>query len=150
MKIVPAVLGRRATAPSIGHSRIVDETSKSGTHASEHGEPSVASVLEAGVARVTVEGELTGAARRPLIRSVTALLLEHEPLQRIELHLAGVSFMNSAGRAVLVQVQRMAGPRRVEVALVAPPPAVVRPLQLSGLWARFPMIDVPEHLHPGT
>jgi stage II sporulation protein AA (anti-sigma F factor antagonist) len=126
----------------------VDETSMSETQPSEHGEPSVESVLEGGTARITVEGELTAAARRPLVRSVTALLLEHEPLQRIELHLAGVSFMNSAGMAVLVQLQRMAQPRRVEVALVAPPVAVVRPLQLSGLWARFPILDVPEGPHP--
>jgi anti-anti-sigma factor len=134
----------------MGHSRGMDETSKSGTEPPEHGEPSVQSVLEGGTARITVEGELTGAARRPLVRTATSLLLEHEPLKRIELHLAGVSFMNSAGMAVLVQLQRMAQPRRVEVALVAPPLAVVRPLQLSGLWARFPMIDVPEHMHPGS
>jgi anti-anti-sigma factor len=129
----------------------VDETSNPeapGGQEPEHGEPTVDAVLAEGTARITVEGELTGAARRPLVRSVTALLLEHEPLQRIELHLAGISFMNSAGMAVLVQLQRMAQPRRVEVALVAPPMAVVRPLQLSGLWARFPMLDVPEGLHP--
>jgi anti-anti-sigma factor len=131
----------------------VDETSKPEAPESlepEHGEPSVDVVRDGSTARITVEGELTGAARRPLVRSATALLLEHEPLQRIELHLAGISFMNSAGMAVLVQLQRMAAPRRVEVALVAPPMAVVRPLQLSGLWARFPMIDVPEGLHPQT
>ena len=42
----------------------MDETSKSGTEPPEHGEPSVQSVLEGGTARITVEGELTGAARR--------------------------------------------------------------------------------------
>jgi anti-anti-sigma factor len=115
----------------------------------EHLEPAVAHVLEAGTARVTVRGELTEAARRPLVRCLTDLLLEHEPLQRVELVLDGVPFMNSAGMAVLVQLQRMAQPRRVEVVLVAPTAAVVRPLQLSGLWARFPMVDVPEDLPPG-
>jgi anti-anti-sigma factor len=143
-------VGRRATTASTGHSRIVDETSNPEAQVPEHGEPSVDAVLDEGTARITVEGELTAAARRPLVNSVTALLLEHAPLHRIELHLAGVSFMNSAGMAVLVQLQRMAAPRRVEVALVAPPMAVVRPLQLSGLWARFPMLDVPEGLHPET
>ena len=49
--------------------------------------------------------------------------------------------MNSAGMAVLVQVQRMAAPRGIEVALLAPPEAVRRPLQLSGLWRRFPVLD---------
>jgi hypothetical protein len=41
--------------------------------------------------------------------------------------------------AVLVQLQRLAAPRAIDVALVDPPPAVVRPLQLSGLWRRFPI-----------
>ena len=77
-------------------------------------------------------------------------LLGHQPLQRAELHLAGVSFMNSAGMAVLVQLQKMADPRRVVVVLVSPPAAVARPLQLSGLWHRFEMVDVPEGLHPET
>jgi stage II sporulation protein AA (anti-sigma F factor antagonist) len=115
-----------------------------------HAEPEVEHRLDDGTARITVRGELTEAARRPLVRCMTDLLLAHEPLQRTELHLAEVSFMNSAGMSVLVQVQRMAAPRGVEVALVAPPVAVARPLQLSGLWHRFETVDVPDHLHPQT
>jgi anti-anti-sigma factor len=111
-------------------------------------EPEVGRSLAGGTARITVRGELTEAARRPLVRCLTELLLGHEPLQRVELHLDGVSFMNSAGMAVLVQVQKMAAPRGAEVVLVAPPAAVVRPLQRSGLWHRFPMVDVPEELRP--
>ena len=114
------------------------------------GEPAVDHTLDDGTARITVRGELTEAARRPLVRSMTDLLLGHEPLQRAELHLAGVSFMNSAGMAVLVQLQKMADPRRVAVVLVAPPRVVARSLQLSGLWHRFEMVDVPEGLHPET
>ena len=115
-----------------------------------HAEPAVEHRLDDGTARITVRGELTEAARRPLVRCMTDLLLAHEPLQRTELHLAEVSFMNSAGMSVLVQVQKMAAPRGVEVALVAPPVAVARPLQLSGLWHRFETVDVPQHLHPHT
>ena len=44
-----------------------------------------------------------------------------------------------AGMAVLVQLQKLGQPRGVEVVLVAPPVAVARPLQLSGLWLRFPV-----------
>jgi anti-anti-sigma regulatory factor len=33
----------------------------------------------------------------------------------------------------------MAKPRGIEVVLVDPPAAVSRPLQLSGLWHRFPI-----------
>jgi stage II sporulation protein AA (anti-sigma F factor antagonist) len=68
---------------------------------------------------------------------MTDLLLGQSALRRVELELSGVSFMNSAGMAVLVQLQRLGQPRDVEVVLVDPPPGVIRPLQLSGLWHRF-------------
>jgi stage II sporulation protein AA (anti-sigma F factor antagonist) len=35
----------------------------------------------------------------------------------------------------------MATPRGIEVVLVDPPAAVARPLQLSGLWHRFPVVS---------
>ena len=106
--------------------------------------PEVTSVLEGDTARITVVGELTDAARRPLVRTLTDLLLSVPSLHRAELHLAGVTFMNSAGMAVLVQLQRLGRPRRVELLLVEPTPAVIRPLQLSGLWHRFPVREAPE------
>jgi stage II sporulation protein AA (anti-sigma F factor antagonist) len=115
-----------------------------------HEAPQVDHSLADGIARITVRGELTEAARRPLVRCVTDLLLGHQPLHRIELHLEEVSFMGSAGMAVLVQLQKMAAPRRVDVALVAPPVTVARPLQMSGLWHRFELVDVHPDLHPGA
>ena len=126
----------------------MEETTKPPSQPTGHPEPAVDHTLDSGTARITVRGELTEAARRPLVRCLTDLLLAHEPLQRAELHLGEVDFMNSAGMAVLVQLQKMAAPRGVEVVLVAPTAAVVRPLQLSGLWHRFPMVDVPEGLQP--
>ena len=104
-------------------------------------EPQVRAVVEGDVVSVTVEGELTEAARRPLVRVLTEELLSRQPLRRVELRLGGVPFMNSAGMAVLVQLQRMAAPKGVDVALVTPPAAVSRPLQLTGLWHRFPIVD---------
>jgi hypothetical protein len=35
----------------------------------------------------------------------------------------------------------MTAARGVEVALLDPPEGVLRPLQLSGLWSRFPILD---------
>jgi anti-anti-sigma factor len=102
-------------------------------------EPEVTASTAGAVATIGVVGELTEAARRPLVRVLTDLLLSGAPLHRLDLHLHGVAFMNSAGMAVLVQLLRMADPRGIEVVLVAPSVAVVRPLQLSGLWHRFPM-----------
>jgi stage II sporulation protein AA (anti-sigma F factor antagonist) len=103
------------------------------------GEPRVTCVLDGDTAVVTVVGELADAARRPLVRSMTDLLLSVPTLRRVELHLREVEFMNSAGMAVLVQLQRLGQPRGVDVVLVAPSEAVMRPLQLAGLWHRFPV-----------
>ena len=99
--------------------------------------PSVTTDLDGDTARIGMVGELTDAARRPLVREVTDLLLAQPTLHRIDLDLRGVGFVNSAGVAVLVQLQKLVAPRAIELVLVAPPAAVVRPLQLTGLWHRF-------------
>jgi anti-anti-sigma factor len=103
------------------------------------GEPRVTSVLRRDTALVTVVGELTEPARRPLVRTLTDLLLSVPNLRRVELHLRDVTFMNSAGMAVLVQLQKLGQPRAVDIVLVGPPETVARPLQLAGLWHRFPV-----------
>jgi stage II sporulation protein AA (anti-sigma F factor antagonist) len=125
----------------------VEQSSNAGARgadadASPRDAPDVAHELHGDVAVVTVTGELTEAARRPLVRVLTDLLLHVSTLQRVDLRLAGVTFMNSAGTAVLVQLEKMVKPRGVELVLVAPPAAVVRPLQLTGLWHRFRVQDV--------
>lgn len=102
-------------------------------------EPEVGHRVEGGIARLTIAGDLIDSARRPLVRVLTDLLLNQPAPTRVELDLSGITFMNSAGMAVLVQLQRLAAPRGIEVALVRPTAAVVRPLQLSGLWHRFPI-----------
>ena len=102
-------------------------------------EPELTHRVDGGTARLTVRGELTELARRPLVRVVTDLLLTQPAPARIELALSAVTFMNSAGMAVLVQLQRLTAPRGIEFVLVDPPAAVARPLQLSGLWHRFPI-----------
>ena len=101
----------------------------------------MAYVLDGDVARLQLAGELTGATRRPLMRVLTDLLLRVQSLHRVELELHEVSFMNSAGLAVLVQALRMTTPRAIDLVLVRPTPAVLRPLQLSGLWHRFTVLE---------
>ena len=93
------------------------------------------------VCTLTLSGELTAAGRRPLVRALTDVLLEVPGLRRVELLLGDVTFMNSAGMAVLVQLQKMASPRGVEIVLVRPRAVVSRPLQLSGLWHRFTVAE---------
>ena len=97
-------------------------------------EPEVITDLDGDVATLTVGGELTEGARRPLVRTMTDLMLGRPDLRRVRLDLRAATYLNSAGMAVLVQLQKLGQPRGVEVALVAPPAAVARPLQLSGLW----------------
>ena len=100
-------------------------------------EPEVTTDLEGDVPTLTVGGELTEGARRPLVRTMTDLLLGRPDLRRVRLDLREVTYLNSAGMAVLVQLLKLGQPRGVDVVLVAPPTAVARPLQLSGLWLRF-------------
>ncbi|RBY88228.1 anti-sigma factor antagonist [Blastococcus sp. TBT05-19] len=104
-------------------------------------EPRVTHEVDGSTVRLAVDGELTDAARRPLVRTLTDLLLAEHDLQQVELHLAGVGFMNSAGLAVLVQLQKMVVPRAIEMVLVEPPSTVTRPLQLTGLWHRFTVLQ---------
>jgi anti-anti-sigma factor len=106
---------------------------------------------DAGSADIQVVGELTENARRPLVRAMTDLMLTAPQLHRVHLDTSGVSFLNSAGVSVLVQVQKMLQPRGIELTLAVQSPAVARPLQLSGLWRRFTIIDrredTPEHTY---
>lgn len=92
-------------------------------------------------AQIQVVGELADAARRPLVRAMTDLLLNGTTLRRVVVDACEVSFLNSAGIAALVQLQKMGQPRGIELTLVVQSTAVTRPLQISGLWHRFTIID---------
>ena len=127
---------RRVKCRPRGKTPHVEETSSPEQTGAE---PDVTHQVDGGTARLTVRGELTDAARRPLVRVVTDLLLARPAPARMELALSAVTFMNSAGMAVLVQLQRLTAPRGIEIVLVDPPATVIRPLQLSGLWHRFPI-----------
>jgi len=126
-----------------GQETAVDETSapraqgEQEPQRSTDPEPEVTTDLDGDVATLTVGGELTEGARRPLVRTMTDLLLGRPDLGAVRLELRGVTYLNSAGMAVLVQLQKLGQPRGVDVVLVDPPAAVARPLQLSGLWLRF-------------
>ena len=55
-------------------------------------------------AEVEVVGELTEDARRPLVRTMTDLMLHVPGLRRVQLDTSGVTFVNSAGVSALVQL----------------------------------------------
>src|SRR5687768_3679651 len=91
---------RRVKVRPGGNTVPVEETS---SPEQTGGEPEVTHQLDGGTARLAVRGELTEAARRPLVRIMTDLLLTQPAPARIELALSAVTFMNSGGMAVLVQ-----------------------------------------------
>jgi anti-anti-sigma factor len=105
-------------------------------------------------AEIQLVGELTEGARRPLVRAMTDLLLTAPGLHRVELDTCRITFMNSAGMSALVQVQKMCRPRGIELELIVHGSEVTRPLQLSGLWHRFTIIDrrddAPDAVHEPT
>ena len=93
-----------------------------------------------GTVTIAVTGELTAAARSPLTRLATDVLLSSRP-PRLRLDLRGVTFLNSAGLALVVQLHRMLEGRGAELQLVVGSTLVAKPLQLSGLWHRFHVVD---------
>jgi anti-anti-sigma factor len=101
-------------------------------------------------ADIRVVGELTEDARRPLVRTMTDLMLEAPRLRRVQVDTSEVTFMNSAGASALVQLVKMGQPRGIEVPLVVQSGVVARPLQVSGLWRRFTIIDRREGVPPQT
>ncbi|OMQ16576.1 anti-anti-sigma factor [Modestobacter sp. VKM Ac-2676] len=101
-------------------------------------------------AQIRVSGELTEESRRPLVRAMTDLMLSSPALHRVELELCDVTFMNSAGMSILVQLERMAEPRGIELPLVVDSNTVAKPLQVSGLWRRFTIVDRREGSPPTT
>jgi anti-anti-sigma factor len=106
---------------------------------------------DAEAAEITVVGELTEEARRPLVRAMTDLMLHVPGLRRVQVDTRGVTFMNSAGMSALVQLQKMGQPRAIALPLVVESDVVARPLQVSGLWRRFTIVDrregVPRQTH---
>jgi len=101
-------------------------------------------------AEICVTGELTEDARRPLVRVMTDLMLQVPGLRRVQLDTTGVAFMNSAGMSTLVQLQKMGQPRGIELPLLVDSSVVARPLQVSGLWRRFTILDRREGHPPET
>ena len=108
---------------------------------------------DAETAEIRVVGELTEGARRPLVRAMTDLMLGGPELKRVQLDTCEVTFMNSAGMATLVQLQKLAEPRGIELPVVVHSSTVARPLQVSGLWRRFTIVDrrddTPDQTHDG-
>jgi anti-sigma B factor antagonist len=92
-----------------------------------------------GVVTVTVVGEVD-TFTAPVLRSSLDAQLEQQPRELV-IDLSGVQFLGSAGLAVLVETQKSARSRDVELRLVATTRAVTRPLEVTGLIDLFTIVD---------
>jgi anti-sigma B factor antagonist len=82
-------------------------------------------------ARVTAAGEVDSSSA-PLLREQLDALFEG-PLSEVVIDLTGVTFLDSAGLCVLAAAHRRAG-SDVRLRVLASSRAVIRPLQITGLW----------------
>ena len=83
------------------------------------------------LARLTATGEIDSSSA-PLLREQLDLLLE-DTLTELTIDLSGVTFLDSAGLCVLAAAHRRAG-ADVRLRVLASSRAVIRPLQITGLW----------------
>lgn len=86
---------------------------------------------ESGV-RVTVVGEVDSSSAPQLRAQLEAAL--GRGVAEVSVDLAGVTFLDSAGLCVLAAAHRRAGLLSVRLRVLAAGRAVVRPLQITGLW----------------
>jgi anti-sigma B factor antagonist len=97
------------------------------------------STSDNGTVTVTVVGEVD-TFTAPVLRSTLDAQLEQQPKELV-IDLSGVQFLGSAGLAVLVETQKSARSREVELRLVATTRAVTRPLEVTGLIDLFTIVD---------
>ena len=83
-------------------------------------------------AAVRAAGEIDSTTA-PLLSQHLTELLDTE-VRELTVDLRGVSFLDSAGLCVLATVHRRAVRQDVQMRVLASSRAVVRPLQITGLW----------------
>jgi anti-sigma B factor antagonist len=95
--------------------------------------------------RVTAEGEIDSSSA-PQLRRRLDDVLDRGGLQQLTIDLDRVSFLDSAGLCVLAAAHRRASTDGVPMRVLASSRAVIRPLQITGLWDLLAAVRV----EPGT
>ena len=85
------------------------------------------------VVRVTAAGEIDSTSA-PVLRSHLETALDGE-VHDVVVDLVQVTFLDSAGLCVLAAAHRSATARGKRVQVVAASRAVIRPMQITGLWS---------------
>ena len=101
-----------------------------------------ASMSSAGtVVTVTVSGEVDSTTA-PGLRTCLLEVLDRPGTSTVEVDLRGVTFLDSAGLSALAMAHRAAvAADRVLQMRCGTTRAVVRPLQITGLWTVFSVVD---------
>jgi anti-sigma B factor antagonist len=97
------------------------------------------------VVRITAVGEVDSSSA-PLLRTELDTVLDGGQLEELVVDLDGVTFLDSAGLSVLAGAHRRATAAGVRLRVLASGRAVIRPLQITGLWDLLGA----EQVEPGT
>lgn len=82
--------------------------------------------------RLVVTGEIDSSTAPVLERHLDGIF--DAQLDQVIVDLCGVTFLDSAGLCVLATAHRRAGEKQATMRVLASSRAVVRPLQITGLW----------------
>jgi anti-sigma B factor antagonist len=85
------------------------------------------------VVRVSAAGEVDSTSA-PVLREHLDIVLDSGATEFV-VDLVQVSFLDSAGLCVLAAAHRRAGERGIRMRVLASSRAVIRPLQITGLWS---------------
>lgn len=85
---------------------------------------------------ITLAGEIDGRAAEELMAEFERFLASPEPAGLV-LDMAKISFVDSAGLRAVIRVEAEAREAQVALTVVAPPPAVVQVLRMTGLGDRL-------------
>jgi anti-sigma B factor antagonist len=118
-------------------------------------DPSVRAVVADDLVRIALTGDETSvrlsaageidSSSAPLLRGEIEAVLAG-PVQQLVVDLDEVSFLDSAGLSALASAHRFAADRGVRLRVLASSRAVMRPLQITGLWDLLGA----EQIAPGT
>jgi anti-sigma B factor antagonist len=84
-------------------------------------------------ARVRTTGEIDSSTA-PQMHAELDALLDAGGIQTLTVDLCGVTFLDSAGLCALAAVHRRATTKGVQLRVLVSHRAVIRPLQITGLW----------------
>jgi anti-sigma B factor antagonist len=85
------------------------------------------------VARISAVGEIDSTSAPVLRDRIEAVLADDVRLFVVDL--VGVTFLDSAGLCVLAAAHRQAAAQGIGMQVLAASRAVIRPLQITGLWS---------------